>query len=122
MSSGISNFSFFRERFPALEKLGSLAEGYLYSDPNACLYKLGMMAEMAVKYMLELDNIAVPEVDDTPSSRIKLLKREGMLPRDVDDMLYALRSKRNIAVHEGRDCSKKNNTPASCATSSTKST
>jgi len=31
------NFTFLTELFPALEKLGSLAESYLYSDPNACL-------------------------------------------------------------------------------------
>ncbi|MDR2600190.1 MAG: type I restriction-modification system endonuclease [Oscillospiraceae bacterium] len=98
------NFLFLAERFPALEKQGSLAESYLYSDPNTCIYKLGMMAETIVKYMLELDNIETPEIVDTPANRIKLLKKEGMLPRDISDMLYALRTKRNIAVHEGHDC------------------
>jgi len=29
-----SNFSFLEEQFPALAKLGVLAEGYLYTDPK----------------------------------------------------------------------------------------
>jgi len=99
-----SNFSFLEERFPALEKLGNLAEGYLYSDPNSCLIKLGMMVELTVNYMLELDSIEPPTTDDTLSNRIRLLKNEGMLPRDISDMLYSIRTKRNIAVHEGHDC------------------
>ena len=98
----MSNFSFFRPDFPALEKLGALAENYLYSDSNACLYKLGSLAETMVKHMFELDRIALPE-DDTPANRIRILKREGMLPRHIGDLLYALRTKRNVAVHEGYD-------------------
>jgi len=43
-----SNFSFLTERFPALEKMGSLAEGYLYSDPNTSLYKMGALTETIV--------------------------------------------------------------------------
>jgi type I restriction enzyme R subunit len=97
------NFSFLQPDFPVLEKLGGLAEGYLYSDPNACLYKLGSLAETMVKYMFELDRIALPADNDTPSNRIRILKREGMLPRHIGDLLHALRTKRNIAVHEGYD-------------------
>ena len=98
-----SNFSFLAERFSDLEKNGSLAESYLYSDPNTCLYKLGVMAETIVKYMFEMDKIEPPKYDDTLANRIKILKSEGMLPYDIDNLLYALRSKRNVAVHEGHD-------------------
>jgi type I restriction enzyme R subunit len=99
----MNNFSFLQPDFPALEKLGGLAEGYLYSDPNACLYKLGSLAETMVKYMFELDRIAPPADSDTPSNRIRILKREGLLPHHIGDLLYALRTKRNVAVHEGYD-------------------
>jgi len=99
-----SNFSFLADKFPTLEKLGALAESYIYADPNACLYKLGMVAELTVKYMFELDKLEPPKVDDTLSNRIRVLKKEGMLPRDIGEILYALRTKRNIAVHEGHDC------------------
>lgn len=97
-----SNFAFLAERFPTLEKLGSLAESYLYSDPNACLYKLGVFSETTVNYMFELDNLE-PPVENTLNNRIKLLKREGMLPHEIDEILYHLRTKRNLAVHEGHD-------------------
>jgi type I restriction enzyme R subunit len=100
-----SNFEFLKTSFPALEKLGSLAESYLYTDPNACMYKLGVMVELVVKYMFELDKIPTPKFDDTTANRIKLLKREGMIPRDIDDILFALRKKRNSAVHQGYDSS-----------------
>jgi type I restriction enzyme R subunit len=98
-----SNFSFFETDFPALEKLGSLAVDYLYSDPNTCLYKMGALAEMIVDSMFELDSLAVPETNNTLANRIKKLQREGMLPYEIGEILYTLRTKRNEAVHEGFD-------------------
>ena len=32
-----SNFTFLADMFPEFEKTGSLAEGYLHTDPNTCL-------------------------------------------------------------------------------------
>lgn len=98
-----SNFTFLEERFPALEKIGSLAESYLYSDPNTCLYKLGAFAETVVNYMIELDRLTMPENDNTLVNKINLLKREDLLPREIDNILYSLRKKRNLAVHAGHD-------------------
>lgn len=97
-----SNFTFLATTFPALEKLGSLAESYLYSDPNACLYKLGALAETIVNYMFELDRLQEP-AENTLNNRIKLLQREGMLTPEISEILYRLRTKRNLAVHEGHD-------------------
>ncbi|MCL2025876.1 MAG: type I restriction endonuclease, partial [Leptospirales bacterium] len=99
-----SNFSFLTERFPALEKLGSLAEGYLYSDPNSCLFKLGIFSETIVKYMFELDGMTPPpDPHNTLANRIKILQREGMLSKEINNILHALRTKRNKAAHEGYD-------------------
>jgi len=98
-----SNFSFLAERFPALEKLGSLAEVYLYSDPNSCLYKLGVLSETIVNYMFELDGMVSPAIDNTSANRIRILKDAGVLPREINEILYVLRTKRNKAVHEGYD-------------------
>jgi type I restriction enzyme R subunit len=104
MSSN-SNFTFLSEKFPALEKLGNLSEGYLYSDPNSAIYKSGALAETVVNYMFELDNIsALDEKYNTAANRIRELKQEGLLPYEISDILYSLRTKRNIAVHEGHDC------------------
>ena len=58
----MSNFSFLLNDFPALEKLGCLAEGYLYSDPHSCFIKLGTLGENIVKYMMELDDVPPLEV------------------------------------------------------------
>ena len=98
-----SNFSFMADKFPAIEKIGSLAEVYLYTDPNTCLIKLGLLAEIIVNYMLELDGIAPPVTDNTHANRIKILKRADMLPKDIDEILYVLRIKRNKAAHDGYD-------------------
>lgn len=94
-----SNFSFLNDMFPALGKLGELAEKYLYSDSNSCLMKLGMIGETIVNLIFTYDKIALPR-DNTAVNRIDTLLREGMLTRDLADILHALRKVRNKAVHE----------------------
>ena len=98
-----SNFSFLADMFPELEKIGSLAESYLYSDPNTCIYKLGSFAEILVKYMFDMDNLTPLSTDNTHANRLKILWQEGLLPRDISDIFYVLRKKRNDAVHDGYD-------------------
>ena len=44
----MSNFDFLKQKFPVLANLGGLAEKYLYTDPNSCLIKLGMIGETVV--------------------------------------------------------------------------
>ena len=99
----MNNFSFLEKQFPILEKLGSLAETYLYSDPNSCLIKLGTMAENMVQTMFALDKIAQPAYDNTHANRIQIMKQEGLLPREIGDIFYALRTTRNKAVHSAYD-------------------
>lgn len=98
-----SNFTFLKNDFFLLYRIGNIAENYLFSDANSCLIKLGMFGETVVRLMLKLDGIEEPETDNTHANRIKLLKKEGMLPDDIDDILYALRITRNKAVHENMD-------------------
>ena len=85
-----SNFLFLQNRFAVLCEIGQLAEKYLYSDTNSCLIKLGMFGETVVNLMLQLDNISPPEFDNTHANRIRLLKREGMIPTEIDNILYSL--------------------------------
>ena len=40
-----SNFEFLNRYWPVLAQLGANAENYLYSDPNACIYKIGLFSE-----------------------------------------------------------------------------
>lgn len=96
-----SNFAFLEDKWPLLASIGSTAEKYVYADSNSCLIKLGLFGEAIVKLMFALDGIDEIEEDDTHANRIKLLKSEGLIPKDIDDILYALRTNRNKAAHEG---------------------
>ncbi len=98
-----SNFEFLNKYWPVLAQLGANAETYLYSDPNASIYKLGMFAERLVLEMLAFEKIDEPESDNTHANRIHLLKRAGLLPFEIDNTLYLLRKTRNTAVHAGSD-------------------
>ena len=53
-----SNFDFLNRYWPALAQIGATAENYVYSDPNACVYKLGMFAERLVQEILVFEHIA----------------------------------------------------------------
>lgn len=98
-----SNFEFLNRYWPVLAQLGANAENYLYSDPNACIYKIGLFSERLVQEILLFENMSEPTTDNTHSNRIRMLKRAGLLPRDIDNTLYLLRRTRNSAVHAGAD-------------------
>lgn len=98
----MSNFTFLKEKWPILENLGRLAERNLYIDSNTTFIKCGMFGEIVVQYMFSME-----EVDDTliahdnnHNNRIKLLKKEDLIPEDIDNILHMLRIKRNSAAHE----------------------
>lgn len=98
-----SNFEFLNQYWPALAQVGATAENYLYSDPNACIYKLGMFSERLILEIFTFEQIAEPNYENTHANRIRLLKREGLIPKKIDDILYALRKSRNDAVHKYTD-------------------
>lgn len=99
----MGNFEFLKSKWAELAKLGELAEQYLYSDTNACFFKMGLLAEHIVKYMLAYDGIPQPECDNTHANRINLLRKNDLLPREIDDILYVLRKTRNDAAHNGME-------------------
>ena len=94
-----SNFAFLEEKFPVLANFGALAEQYCYTDSNSCLMKLGMIGETIVNLIFTYDRIPLP-YNNTAASRIDTLLREGLITRDISDILHALRKIRNKAVHE----------------------
>ncbi len=98
-----SNFEFLERYWTVLAQLGANAENYLYSDPNVCVYKLGLFAERLVQEIFVFEQIAEPENDNTHANRIRVLKRLGLLPCEIDNTLYMLRKTRNLAVHTGSD-------------------
>lgn len=99
----MSNFVFLEKDWPLLAKIGATSEGYLYSDPNACLYKLGLLAEQMVAYMCDINAVELSEDSNNQAGRIRALKIKGLIPRDIDEILYALRTNRNKAVHDNFD-------------------
>ncbi len=94
-----SNFDFLNSHFPVLANFGELAEKYCYSDSNSCLMKLGMIGETIVNLIFTYDRLELP-YDNTAVARIDTLLREGLITRDLSDILHALRKVRNKAVHE----------------------
>lgn len=99
----MGNFAFLEKRWNDMAKLGNLAEKYVYSDPNGSIYKQGLCAERMVQYMLAYDGIPEPEYDNTQAGRIQLLKRNDLLPREIDNIFFVLRKDRNAASHEAMD-------------------
>ena len=94
-----SNFEFLTSHFPVLAKFGELAEKYLYSDSNSCLMKLGMIGETIVNLCFTYDRLPLPQ-DNTAANRINSLFREGMITRDLKEVLHTLRISRNKTTHE----------------------
>lgn len=96
----MNNFAFLEDTFPSLANLGGLAEAYRQSDPNSALMKLGMIGESIVSMMFQFDQVQEP-FENTAVKRIDALAREGLLPKDVVEILHLIRKARNRAAHEG---------------------
>lgn len=99
----MSNFTFLKEKWPILENLGRLAERNLYIDSNTTFVKCGIFGEILVKYMVSMEQVdeTLLAHDDNHNNRIKLLKKEDLIPKDIDTILHMLRIKRNNAAHNG---------------------
>lgn len=99
----MSNFKFLKEKWPILENLGRLAERNLYIDSNTTFIKCGMFGEIVVQYMFSMEKIDTVLIahDNSHNNRIKLLKKEDLIPEDIDNILNMLRIKRNYAAHDG---------------------
>lgn len=99
----MSNFTFLKEKWPILENLGRLAERNLYIDSNTTFIKCGMFGEILVKYMVSMEQVDETLIahDNNHNNRIKLLKKEDLIPEDIDTILHMLRIKRNNAAHNG---------------------
>lgn len=99
----ISNFEFLNDKWPELAKLGEFAERYIYQDSNTTFIKLGIFGENIVNYILKLEDVNEVDLycDRTQMNKIKLLKKEDLLPEEIENILHILRKKRNPAAHEG---------------------
>ncbi|MBN1035639.1 type I restriction-modification system endonuclease [Clostridium botulinum] len=99
----MNNFAFLEDKWPILGNLGRLAEKNLYIDSNTTFIKCGMFGEIIVKYMVSMEEVDETLIahDNNHNNRIKLLKKEDLIPDDIDNILHMLRINRNSAAHSG---------------------
>ena len=103
-----SSFDCFEKEFPALAKLGRLAESYCHSDPNGALYKIRKIGETITSLVYEYDNLPVPDggVSDIPQvNRINALYDNRIINGLLAKSFTRLRKIGNEAVHEDLDSS-----------------
>lgn len=96
----MSNFEFMSKYWPDIAQLGKTAEWYLFADANACIYKIGILAERVAQEICSFEKIELPD-QAVQADRIRALKYADMLPKRIDDMFCTLRKARNDAVHMG---------------------
>lgn len=92
MSYPTSNFVFLRDEFPSLYTLGKEAEFQLYLDAVAALLKLRLFGEKLVERIFEEHQLP-PLVENTQHRRLEEIKRQGLLPRQVENILQLLKRK-----------------------------
>ncbi|WP_339004055.1 type I restriction-modification system endonuclease [Fusobacterium polymorphum] len=93
-----SNFNFLQNDWQGLAKIGEMAEYMLYKDPNTAIMKLRQFGEELINTMLKVENFTYDK-NSLAVDRILILKRAGLIPADIDNILTSLRKKGNKAAH-----------------------
>ena len=94
-----SNFSFLEKEFPILFTLGSTAERYYHPDPAYCLSRLRAFGEKLTEYLFTEHRLPFP-ADNSFHNRLKTLQQEQLLPFAVKELLFQIKNKGNVAVHD----------------------
>ncbi|MFC5848569.1 type I restriction-modification system endonuclease [Deinococcus petrolearius] len=97
MTPSSSNFADLGRTDPLLAQLGYLAERYLFDDPNTALLKLRQYAEALTQVVAARSGLLVD--GETQHERLARLRREGVLPQEVWQLLTELRRSGNEASH-----------------------
>ncbi len=94
-----TNFSFLATQSENLARLGALAEWAFHHDPPTTLGKLRLFAELLAKLVAARHAIEIlpRESFDTV---LRLLRDQGLLPRQPADLFNYLRRVGNAAVHD----------------------
>jgi type I restriction enzyme R subunit len=93
-----SNFEMLRPYEEQLWRLGALAERYFAEDPNTCLLKLRQLAELLAQSLAARAGLYVSQ-EESQYELIRRLHSDGMLPRDVKQVLDQVRIAGNVANH-----------------------
>lgn len=97
-TESLSNFADLHLLEPLLAQLGSLAERYVVDDPNTALLKLRQYGEL-LSQVVAARSGHLGDSDETQQIRLARLQREGVLPKEVWQLLTELRRSGNEANH-----------------------
>jgi type I restriction enzyme R subunit len=99
-----SNFGDLKAIEPLLAGLGALAERYSVDDPNTALLKLRQYGELLTRVVAarsgQLRTADEGQQAETQQARLARLRREGVLPQEVWQLLTELRRTGNEANHD----------------------
>lgn len=96
----ISNFKFLELEYPALSRLGILAEKNIYDDPSTTLTKLRIFSEQIALMLGEFEGFQ--DFDEISQfERLKALEHSSVVPREINDILHKLRKSGNKGSHSG---------------------
>ena len=93
-----SNFDMLRPYEQQLWRLGALAERYFAEDPNTSLLKSRQLAELLTQSLAARSGLYTTQ-EESQYELIRRLVDEGMLPRDVKQVLDQIRVVGNAANH-----------------------
>lgn len=92
------NFGFLRRHDALLVRLGSLAELYALSDPNASLLKARQLAEALLQAAAA--HLGIPAgADGSQLSLIRALEDEGVFGAELATVFHTIRKSGNAAAH-----------------------
>jgi type I restriction enzyme R subunit len=92
------NFGFLMEHDHELVLLGAQAESYVYTDPNAAMYKARLFGELLARLLVRLTSCRVD--GNRQVDRINALRRTGVLVPQVKNWFEDVRDLGNRAVHD----------------------
>lgn len=97
-----ANFSFLEAYDPLLLRYAALAERYVYDDPNGSLLKTRQFAELLAQHAAGAVGHDV-DGEDRFLDVLRLLRRERVTTRKVEDWFHAIRKAGNRAAHNHED-------------------
>lgn len=84
------NFSFLALHEPQLALMGALAEKYCLDDPNTALLKIRQFGEL-LSQVVAARSGQLSDPNESQQMRLARLQREGVLPREVGQLLTVMR-------------------------------
>ena len=95
-----TNFEALKDSWPYLYKLASLAEDYVYTDPQGSVSKIRLLAERYTSLIGKVERIKFPPGNDNQFSKLKILENEDILEDDkIRQAFHNIRKEGNQAVH-----------------------